>query len=65
VLPQEEAIKILKKFLRHFNYTHVQGITIDAIEGLARLVLRGPPFPVFLKNGQAKILETFRGDRSR
>jgi hypothetical protein len=28
--------------------------------------LRGPPpFPVFLKNGQAKIHKTFRGDRSR
>jgi hypothetical protein len=29
------------------------------------ITLRGPPpFPVFLKNEQAKIHETFRGDRS-
>lgn len=39
MLPQEEAIKILKRFFHHFNYTHVHGMTIDAIESLARLVL--------------------------
>jgi hypothetical protein len=39
MLPQEEAIKILKKFFHHFNYTHVQGMTTDAIVSLARLVL--------------------------
>jgi hypothetical protein len=25
VLPQEESIAVLKKFLFHFNHTHVQG----------------------------------------
>jgi hypothetical protein len=39
MLPQEDSIKILRKFLEHFNYKHVQGMTIDAIESLARLVL--------------------------
>ncbi|CAF1366004.1 unnamed protein product [Adineta ricciae] len=39
MLPQEESIAILKHFLQHFKYTHVQGMTIDAIETLARIVL--------------------------
>jgi hypothetical protein len=39
MLPQEESIAILKKFLLHFNHSHVQGITIEAIEHLARIVL--------------------------
>jgi hypothetical protein len=38
MLPQEESIIILKKFL-HFNHSHVQGMTIEAIENLARIVL--------------------------
>ena len=37
--PQEESISILKKFLLHFNHTHVQGMSIEAIEHLARTVL--------------------------
>jgi hypothetical protein len=39
MLPQEESIAILKQFLEHFQYTHVQGMTINAIENLARIVL--------------------------
>ena len=39
MLPQEESISILKKFLLQLNHTHVRGMTIDAIESLARIVL--------------------------
>lgn len=39
MLPQEESVTILKQFLSHFNYTHVQGMTIDAIKSLAPIVL--------------------------
>ena len=39
MLPQEESIAILKRFLQHFNYTDVKRMTIDAIESLARIVL--------------------------
>ena len=39
MLPQEESIAILKKFLLHFNHTHVQGMSMEAIESLARIVL--------------------------
>jgi hypothetical protein len=39
MLPQEESIAILKKFLLHFNHSHVKGMTIEAIEHLARIVL--------------------------
>jgi hypothetical protein len=39
MLPQEESISILKKFLLHFNHTHVHGMSIEAIEQLARIVL--------------------------
>ncbi|CAF3441883.1 unnamed protein product, partial [Rotaria socialis] len=39
MLPQEESISILKQFRRHFNHTHVRGMTIDAIECLARIIL--------------------------
>ena len=39
MLPQEESIAILKKFLLHFNHTHVQGMSMQAIESLARIVL--------------------------
>src|ERR1700734_3375680 len=39
MLPEEESIAILKKFLLHFNHSHVQGMTIEAIEHLARIVL--------------------------
>ena len=38
-LPQEQSIDILKKFLNHFKYTHVQRMTVDAIESLAYIVL--------------------------
>ncbi|CAF3684934.1 unnamed protein product [Rotaria socialis] len=39
MLPQEEAIAILKTFLLQFGHTHVRHMTIDAIESLARIVL--------------------------
>jgi hypothetical protein len=39
MLPQEESIAILKQFLHHFKHTHVERMTIDAIESLARIVL--------------------------
>ena len=39
MLPQEEAIDFLKKFLVQFGHHHVKGMTIDAIENLARTVL--------------------------
>ena len=39
MLPQEEAIDILKKFLVQFNHHHVKGMTLYAIESLARIVL--------------------------
>jgi hypothetical protein len=39
MLPQEESIAILKKFLLHFNHSQVKGMTIEAIEHLARIVL--------------------------
>ena len=40
MLPQEESIAILKKFLHHFHHTsHVKGMSIEAIESLARMVL--------------------------
>ena len=39
MLPQEESIAILNKFLLHFNHTHVRGMPIEAIERLARIVL--------------------------
>jgi hypothetical protein len=44
MLPQEDSIAILKKFLRHFNHSHLQGMTIEAIEHLARIVLTGNVF---------------------
>jgi hypothetical protein len=39
MIPQEEAIAILRRFLVHFGYTQVKGMTLDAIESLARIVL--------------------------
>ena len=39
MLPQEEAITILKKFLVRFGHHHVKGMTLYAIESLARIVL--------------------------
>ncbi|CAM4845825.1 unnamed protein product [Rotaria magnacalcarata] len=39
MLPQEESIAILIQFLIRFNQTHVKGMTINAIESLARIVL--------------------------
>jgi hypothetical protein len=39
MLPQEESIAILKNFLLRFNHSHVQGMTIEVIESLARMVL--------------------------
>ena len=39
VIPQEEAIAILRRFLVHFGYTQVKGMTLDAIESLARILL--------------------------
>ena len=39
MLPQEEAITILKKFLVRFDHHHVKGMTLYSIESLARIVL--------------------------
>ena len=39
MLPQEESIDILKKFLNYFGYEMVQKISIEVIEELARIVL--------------------------
>lgn len=39
MLPQDESINILKKFLIQFGYQKLNGMTIDAIEQLARIVL--------------------------
>ncbi len=39
MLLQDESIATLKKFLLHFNHTHVHGMSIEAIEHLARIVL--------------------------
>ncbi len=40
MLPQEESIAILKKFLVYFNqYSHVEGVTTEGIEHLARIIL--------------------------
>ena len=39
MIPQEEAIAILRRFLVHFWYTNVKGMILDAIESIARIVL--------------------------
>ena len=41
ILPQEEWIFILTIFLHQFGYEHVQKMTIQVIEQLARIVLTG------------------------
>jgi hypothetical protein len=46
MLPQEESIDILKKFLLHFSHSQVKGMTIEAIEQLARMVLTEQPVHV-------------------
>ena len=38
ILPQKESVSILKRFLK-FNYTHVVGMIIEAIESSARIAL--------------------------
>ena len=49
MLPQKEAVAILKKFLVQHGHFHVRGITIDTIETLARAVLTEN---VFVYNGK-------------
>lgn len=39
MLPQEEAITILKQFLQQFDHNHVKNMSMEAIEQLARIVL--------------------------
>ena len=39
MLPQEESISILIKFLHHFNYYTIKKMSLQAIEQLARMVL--------------------------
>jgi hypothetical protein len=39
MLPQEESLKILTEFLLRYSYNKVQGVPIDAIRKLARIVL--------------------------
>jgi hypothetical protein len=40
MLLQEELIAILKQFLLQFDHRHVKHMTVDALESLARIVLR-------------------------
>jgi hypothetical protein len=40
VLPQEESLDILTEFLRQHGYHKVQGVPIDAIRKLARIVIK-------------------------
>jgi hypothetical protein len=49
MLPQEESISIVKNFLVKHGHSHVRGMTLDAIESLARLVLTEN---VFVYNNQ-------------
>jgi hypothetical protein len=39
MLPQEESLDILTEFLLQYGYRKVQGVPIDAIRKLARIVL--------------------------
>ena len=39
MLPQEEALNILMEFLAEYGYQKVQGVPVDAIRKLARIVL--------------------------
>jgi hypothetical protein len=39
MLPQEESLDVLTKFLLQFGYRKVKGIPIDAIRKLARIVI--------------------------
>ena len=49
MLPQEEALSILAEFLHEYRYENVDGISIDAILQLARIVLEENAF-VYDKN---------------
>lgn len=49
MLPQEESISILMEFLRQHGHTHVRGMTLIAIEQLARIVLTEN---VFVRNNR-------------
>ncbi len=40
MLPQEEALDILMVFLIYYGYTKVNGIPLDAIRKLARIVIQ-------------------------
>ncbi len=44
VLPQEESLDILTEFLRQHGYHKVQGVPIDAIRKLARIVIKANVF---------------------
>jgi len=44
MLPQEEALAILAEFLHEYRYEKVDGIPIDAIIQLARIVLEENAF---------------------
>ena len=39
-IPQEEALDVLTEFLLHYGYHKVNGIPIDAIRKLARIVIK-------------------------
>ena len=39
MISQEEAVAILRRFLVHFGYPNVNGMSLDVIESLARIVL--------------------------
>lgn len=49
MIPQEEALDVLVEFLVHFGYKKVNGVPIDAIRKLARIVLEEN---VFTYNGK-------------
>ncbi len=44
MVPQEESLVILAEFLHEYGYEHINGITIDTIIELARIVLEGNVF---------------------
>ena len=49
MLPQDKSITVLKRFLSHFNYQHVRGMTIAAIGSLASILLMENVF-IYEKN---------------
>ena len=44
MLPQEQSLEILREFLHHYHCETVNGLTIDTIVELARIVLQANAF---------------------